>query len=160
MPQDCSHLKRCWRRLLVEADGATAVEFAIVVLPMVIIFVVIVQFGLILYVQNDMQNAAREAARRMAVDDTTIFTPGDSVDCSSGPASGTVAEVACRVMNDWPGVFTVTTDTAVIVGSDRSEMTVSISTDMGSVGIFDIFGVASGKNLSASTTLRSEYQFP
>ena len=34
-------------KFIREADGASAVEFAMVVLPMVIIFLVIIQFGLI-----------------------------------------------------------------------------------------------------------------
>ena len=147
-----------------DEGGASAAEFAIVVVPMTIIFLVIIQFGFILYVQNSMQNATREAARRMVVDETTTFVEGGSVDCPKPPASplssGTVAAVACGALLPWAGVFAVTTDTAPIGTTEYSEMTVSISVDMGTVGIFDFFGVAYGNDMGAAATFRSEYTYP
>ena len=148
------------KKFIRDTNGASAAEFALVVMPMVIIFTVIIQFGFILYTQNNMQNAAREAARRMAVDETTTFTDGDNVLCSSSPSAGTVANVACNAMAGWTGEFTVVTDATVIGATDFAEMTVSISTDMGSVGIFDILGVAAGRNLSAAATHKSEFEYP
>ena len=147
-------------KFIRDRSGASASEFALVLTPMVIIFLVIMQFGFILYTQNSMQNAAREAARRMAVDETTTFTDGNSVLCSAPPAAGTVASIACGVVASWVGEFTVVTDAAPLASSNFADMTVSVSTDMGSVGIFDVLGVASGRNLSAVATHKSEFQWP
>ena len=74
-------------KLMRDEGGASAAEFAIVVLPMTIIFLVIIQFGFILYVQNSMQNAAREAARRMVADESMTFVNGGGVDCEPSPRS-------------------------------------------------------------------------
>ncbi len=41
-------------------------EFTFVMMPMIVLVFGIIQFGGILFLKNDMQNAARDAARRMA----------------------------------------------------------------------------------------------
>lgn len=48
-------------------SGAAAVEFAIVVPVFLLILFGIIQFGAILFLHNNMVNAARETTRRMAV---------------------------------------------------------------------------------------------
>jgi len=48
-------------------SGAAAVEFAIVLPIFLMILFGIIQFGSVLFLHNNMVNAAREAARRMSV---------------------------------------------------------------------------------------------
>ena len=55
---------RVWRK---SEDGGTAVEFAFVLPVLLMIIAGIMQFGAIFFLQNNMANAAREAARALAV---------------------------------------------------------------------------------------------
>ncbi|MGH6948442.1 MAG: TadE/TadG family type IV pilus assembly protein [Kiloniellales bacterium] len=48
-------------------SGSAAVEFAIVVPIFLIVLFGIIQFGAVLFLHNNMANAARETTRRMAV---------------------------------------------------------------------------------------------
>ncbi|MFM8311783.1 MAG: TadE family protein [Ilumatobacteraceae bacterium] len=47
--------------------GAALVEFALVVMPLILIVLAIVQFGLVLNAQISIQSAAREGARELAL---------------------------------------------------------------------------------------------
>src|SRR3546814_2393043 len=61
--------KRNWRQDWQQRarSGAAAVEFAIVLPVFLMILFGIIQFGSVLFLHNNMVNAAREAARRMSV---------------------------------------------------------------------------------------------
>ncbi|MEO3429573.1 TadE family protein [Pelagibius sp. CAU 1746] len=60
--------RRDWRR---RADsGSAAVEFAILLPIFLAILFGIIQFGSVMFLHNNMVNAAREAARRMSVDES------------------------------------------------------------------------------------------
>jgi len=52
-------------------SGAAAVEFAIVLPIFLVMLFGIIQFGSVLFLHNNMMNAARETARRMAVAELT-----------------------------------------------------------------------------------------
>lgn len=60
---------RDWRRR--RDSGAAAVEFAIVLPVFLVMLFGIIQFGAVLFLHNNMVNAARETARRMAVAELT-----------------------------------------------------------------------------------------
>src|SRR3546814_17053231 len=51
-------------------SGAAAVEFAIVLPIFLMLLFGIIQFGSVLFLHNNMDNAERETARRMAVDES------------------------------------------------------------------------------------------
>ena len=54
------------------SNGTAAVEF-VIVLPVVVLFLFgIIQFGAVFYLQNNMANAAREAARSYSVGESNI----------------------------------------------------------------------------------------
>ncbi len=54
-----------------EGSGAAALEFAIVVPVLLTLLFASIQFGSVVFVQNNMVNAAREGARRIAAADAT-----------------------------------------------------------------------------------------
>ena len=65
-----------WRRDWRERgrSGAAAVEFAIVLPIFLVILFGIIQFGSVLYLHNNMMNAARETVRRMSVAELNAAT--------------------------------------------------------------------------------------
>jgi Flp pilus assembly protein TadG len=54
--------------------GAAAVEFAIVIPLLLLLLIGIAEFGRVFYMQNSITNAARVAARTMAVEASTATT--------------------------------------------------------------------------------------
>lgn len=58
-------------------DGASAVEFALLVPVLILIAFGIIAFGLILFSQISATHAAREAVRQIAVDDEAVATCAD-----------------------------------------------------------------------------------
>lgn len=59
------------RRLLVEEDGATAIEFAILALPFFLMLFGIIEIAVIFFIDSNLQNAAYEAARRIRTGEFT-----------------------------------------------------------------------------------------
>ena len=96
-------------RIVRQEEGASAVEFALILAPIVIILIVIMQFGLLLFVQNDMFNAAREAARRWASNDAATLTMvGGTTTCGT-QVNDTVEDAACETLTLWSSMtFRVT----------------------------------------------------
>lgn len=64
MIQPLRSFSRAWRC----ESGATAVEFAIVCLPLLLLSLGIVEFGRALFVRNDLSYAADVAARKVLID--------------------------------------------------------------------------------------------
>ena len=84
-----------WIRRRFKSDrGAAAIEFALVFPLFVMIMFAIVQFGFVFFVWNDMTNAAREAARRLSVDETI--------------SEAQAASVAQNWLSRWSAPFNVT----------------------------------------------------
>ena len=104
----------------VKSDrGVAALEFALVFPLFMMILFAIIQFGFVFFVWNDMGNAAREATRRLSVDDTIT--------------EAQAANVAKTWLATWPGTFTVkacriaatTSDPAGCTGIDTVTVTVT-----------------------------------
>lgn len=139
------------RRKTFAADdaGAAAVELAFALPILITLLFGIIQFGFIFFVWNDMMNAAREGARRLAVDDSI-----------------TEAQAQTIVENwlvDWPANFTVTACTtaadsatpATCTGDD--EVFVTVTAPMAEVAVIgnfvDFLGV---RDLTAQVVMRKE----
>jgi Flp pilus assembly protein TadG len=59
--------RRSLRRLWRSQSGATAVEFALVCLPLLLLVLGIIEFGRAFYVRNDLSYAADFAARKVLI---------------------------------------------------------------------------------------------
>ena len=159
---NCSRMAQCgarvrkilglYARLLRACDGGSAVEFSLVAFPFILIVFGSVTFGWIFFLISNMESAAREAARRMAVAEAS-FSASD-VTCSDAAAQvpGSAEFFACGLL-----VFT----TAMTVNADdlcptERSVRVQITVDAGQVAILDILGYFDGRDLSAEVTLRKE----
>jgi Flp pilus assembly protein TadG len=142
-------LKGIRKSLTRDSRGSSAVELVFAI-PMLLLLVFgMIQFGFIFFVWNDMENAAREGARRLAVDDSITETAAKDV-------------VEAWLVN-WPATFTVTACTITADSASQStctgddEVSVTVSAPMSEVALignlFDLFGTNA---LSVRVVMRKE----
>ncbi len=141
--------------LLKDKSGASMVEF-VLCLPVFLLFM----FGIIavssaFYIQNNMESAAREAARRMAVAEATYT--GGNVACTAGPAQivGSAEYIACRRLPGW-GDFTINANEEVCTPGQHVDVTVVVSVGGTQAALSDIYGFFAGRTLSAEMIMRRE----
>ena len=121
------------------SSGTASVEF-VIVLPVLTLFLFgIMQFGFVLHVQNNMENAAREAARSMSVGETSIANPG----------SAEAYALNYMTNPNFPFAVTATEPTS-------EQVQVQITLPATHIVFGDMFGLWSGKNLTATVTMRKE----
>ena len=129
--------------------GTAAIEFALVLPLFLLILFAILQFGFIFFVWNDMQNAAREGARRLSVDNSI----------SEAQAETIVNNWLVR----WPATFNVTgckiaaqtSNSAKCTGTDS--VSVTVTAPMSQVSIVNFIPVGIGPGiLRASVVMRKE----
>ena len=76
------------------------------------------------------------------------------------PPALSAAKVTCDLLAGWHVDFDVET-VHVLAAPDVSmscmEMTVTVSADMGSAALVDLFGVLSGRTMDVSATMVTEY---
>ncbi len=145
-------------------EGISSVEFAII-LPVLMLFLFsIITFASVLYIHVNMENAAREAVRRLAVADNVACTSvdgltivpctGTAVACSIPPKDGSAEAYACTYLAGWSIDFQVT---AGPDATDCSELTVTVDlADASEAAMGDVFGFFDGKSLSAEVVMREE----
>jgi Flp pilus assembly pilin Flp len=155
-------------------SGANAAEFAMVAMPMAIMTLVILQVGSLFFAYNDIHNAAREGARRLAVQDGvgfgdntgTLDVDGPVYRCDgtgTAPDPGTVEDIVCGRLAGWDNRVGVSiranspappADPAL----GCSEVTVSVVMNMSDAALFSVFGLLAGRQMRAEATMISEYQ--
>ena len=147
----CRELPRwlmCWgrrrgTRYRDSESGAAGIEFALIVPVIVIIMTGIIQFGAIFFLQNNMTNAAREAARALAVGQ--ISTDSEMQNIVNG------------ILVDWGVDFLPTIDNIPDpTDPNNNEFTVLITAPLSQAAIIDYLGIFDGKTLSASASVRQE----
>ncbi len=141
-------------RLLKSRGGASAVEFAIVVQLLMLILFGIITFGWMFYLENNMESAARAAARRMAVAEAT--SAGTNVTCASAQAQtpGT-AENAAGTMLPLSDPAHISVNAATLCPGERV-VRVTVSADGSDVAMADIFGYFNGKTISSTVDMWQE----
>jgi hypothetical protein len=153
--------RRLALRLLIDEDGGPAAEFALILVPMVIIFVLIMQFGVLLFVHNDMHNAARDAVRQWSVVEGIQYS-GSSESCQTGTITvNSVEDVACRHLALWNSVVDFQVTSIAVSGgvgdADCDRIEVLVEADMADATLFNILGVLSGRTLSVEAVMRSQW---
>ena len=152
----CGALWTTVQRVRRTEDGATAVEMALVTPILLVILFGIIQFGFAFYLQNNMVNAAREAARRLAAGD--LIVGGDA----SCPGTANSAEkAACDYLSGWGGMtFTLLACDPANVNATwcpgATDVTVRITVPRADLAIADFLGLFSSGEVSASVTMRKE----
>ena len=138
------------RRLLRCTSGISSVEFAII-LPVLMMFLFsIIAFGTALYANVNMENAAREAVRRMAVAEVGYDSSEIGCNDPTPPAAGTAEGTACAYLANWAN-FKVTADSPAC-----PELRVLVTVNAEEVALGDVFGFFTGRDLSAEVTMRQE----
>jgi Flp pilus assembly protein TadG len=130
--------KQSWRQDWQERarSGAAAVEFAIVLPIFLMILFGIIQFGSVLFLHNNMVNAARETVRRMAVAE---------LDAATAPT------YAQNYLSDWSLTFTVTASEP----PTTPDVSVQISVPAADAALVN-FPIAWPGNLVAEASMRPE----
>lgn len=121
-------------------DGSSAVEFALVLPLFLLLLFGTVDFGFILYTQSVMQNAAREATRRMSVDSTVTESQGQTI--------------AQNYLAGWPLTFTVTAHRPPASCSTCVQVIITVPASNAAL-LGDPFKIFHG-TLGAQVTMRQE----
>ncbi len=152
------------RRVARCDKGISSVEF-VLILPILMLFLFsIISFGSLLYIHVNMENAAREAVRRLAVADSVECTAagGTTAPCTSATVvcgvdpitGGTAEDFACTYLANWSVGFEVE---AGPDATDCTELTVTVRLpDASLVALADVFGFFDGRTLSAEVAVREE----
>ncbi len=127
-----------------KSSANAAVEFAIVVPVLLLIVFGIIQFGMILFTYNNMVQAAREAARTLAVQETTVADAQtialNQLAFSGLPFTVTICEPA----------------TVPCAGNPATDVSVTITVPLSQATIVDFLGLFSTGDLEATVAMRKE----
>ncbi len=150
-PDRLSSNRNSINNFLTSRDGAVMVEFALILILLVTILFGIITFGWMFFLENNMETAAREAARRMAVAEAPFA--GTDVACADAQTPGTAEYIACAMMPNSAG--TITVNAVELCPADRA-VRVQVSANGADVALADIFGYFTGMTLSATVEMRKE----
>ena len=140
---------------------------------MAIMTLVIIQIASLLFAYNDLHNAAREGARRFAVEDNILYgdqtgavdIDGPALSCVGGtpPDAGTVEDIVCKRLAGWDKRVEVVARAnspaaPSNVATGCSEVIVTVRMNMADAALFDIFGALTSRTLTAEASMITEYQ--
>ncbi len=156
-------IRKFLKKLWTDENAISSIEF-VIILPVLMLFLFgIITFASVLFIHVNMENAAREAVRRLAVADnvectaaggTTAPCTGATVTCGDPITGGTAEDYACTYLVDWPINFEVEAGPAA---GDCSELTVTVRLpDAATAALGDVFGFFDGRTLSAEVVMREE----
>ncbi len=167
-------------RFLASCGGAAAVEFALIVSVFVMILFGIITVGWVFFLQNNLETAARAAARHMAVWDAVGIDPPRPVTCDELQATALSPKAGCPpgVCVDQPTAenvactwFAQMARTAITVEAadcclapasdlclplDDTSVVVEVRVDGSDAAILDIFGFFGGVTMRGNVNMRRE----
>jgi hypothetical protein len=143
-------MKRGFRCLWLCQRGAAMIEFTLVAPMLIFLTSGIIQFGYIFYIQNTMQNLARDAARGVAVGELTAS--GSNVSCPGG-AVGSAEEMVCNGVAGFSGNFTVNVTNPPDAGDDVIAI---VTLPMADAAVMDVLGVLDSGTITTEATMRKE----
>lgn len=141
-------LRKCER-------GATAVEFAFLAIPLILLLVGSIEFGFALYARQAVVNASREGARA-----GTVFQM-----VGGTPAKANAAAIQAAVTNALTAMGLQATPTVVPVGVGLTNptgnpavtLTITVTYPYASItGLPGLVGIPNPLNLTASTVMMHE----
>jgi Flp pilus assembly protein TadG len=168
---DCS--RRIWSKIQrgysAFADcrrGVAALEFALIALPLLSIMFGMIAASAVFLASSMMQGSAQYGARVMATGAVknnyngaiTLTNATSTTPCSSTLTATQVEYYACSNLPKW-ATFSVTTTEACST-TTISTVTVSLSTNLSSAAIMDVFRFFAGKTLTTTAVVMKEGQCP
>ena len=138
-PRSISDSLRRAVQVIERREGVSSVEFAIIGPVFLLILFGMISFGSVLYTHNNMINAARESARRMAV----------------GDLNTTEAEAyANNYLSNMGVTFTVNAQDPD--PGDPDDVSVNISVPAEDVALVNFPGIFDGRTLQVTVTMLKE----
>ncbi len=137
--------------LFRDRGGSNVVEFALVAPVLIILMLSIIQFGMILYTHNGMVQAAREASRILAKEDTTEAEAIAVANTQLGFSGLTFTVTACTPVIGLGGGPPCTAPL-----DPDSDVSVTITVPLSQASLIDILGIFVTGDLEATVAMRKE----
>jgi Flp pilus assembly protein TadG len=160
-----SIIRRRYSALAGCRRGVAALEFALIAGPLLAIMFGMIAASAVFLVSSMMQGSAQYGARVMATGQVKNNTAGVitsnvpvTTPCSSTLTATQVEYYACSNLPKW-ATFSVTTTESCSTTS-ISTVTVSLSTNLSSAAIMDVFRFFVGKTLTTTAVVMKEGQCP
>jgi Flp pilus assembly protein TadG len=127
----------------LDESGGALIEFTLVAPLFFLIVFGIIEWGSIFYLRNNMINAAREAARGIAV---------------QGLTTGQAQTVAQNFLagNGQTFAYIITDHCTLVPPNKVPEVTVQINVDAAAASLVNFMGIFTGQTLTAKVTMRKE----
>ena len=151
------------RELAAQQRAVAAVEFALVLTPLLMLLFGFIATASIFFTLSTMQNNAQYAALMMATGQIKNLSTGPitssnytaTTACSGSLTSAQVEYYACKGLPSWvPATVTATEDCA------SPAVSVNLSASGSAAALVDIFRFFSSRTLTASAALMKEGQCP
>ena len=148
---------RAFRELLHARDGLAALEFALLVPPMLLLIFGFVSAGCLVFTWSTMQNSAQYAAQLVSTGQVTALSSGaitttNNTATTACSSSLTSSDAEYYVCNSLPGAgsgFTVTTTENCSVPS----VTVNVSANGSTAALADLLKLFSGLTITAQSVV-------
>ena len=122
-------------------SGVSAIEFALIVPVALTMLTGVIQFGFVLFVENQMADVARDTARRFAVGEAT---------------QAEATQFAQDSLLNWGVTYTATVTPPDPADPNDNDVNVQISLPMSDAALDDVLGLFQSGTLNASVTMLTE----
>jgi Flp pilus assembly protein TadG len=156
-------LRRRPRRLLACRRASSAVEFALVLTPLMMLLFGFIATAGVFFTWSTMQSNAQYAALLMATGQIQSLSSGAistanntaTTTCSASLTSTEVEYYACTGLPSWVPVTVTATENCAV-----PSVAVSLSASASAAAIADVYSFFTGKSLVAQSVLMKEGQCP